>query len=315
MLGLDGVFLTPRRAIGREVFGAVYDSNRKIILESLRDTPKSRTVARDPAFITTQEAESATIVEGESTYLGHYFSHYGHYLLETMPMFAYLMQKRATNGIFLPWARKSSPSLSLRRWPPGFLEALNIRHKQVHIHKAKTILRSSYQVQPRAAWINMGPSGRLYRDPYHLVIERLKLTATQQCTDSGFRKIFLDRSAKRVSQEINDAVKNYFESIGFTVVKPEEIAFLEQVNICANAELVAGFSGSQLHNSIFAGPNCSTIEIGDMRRPGHSTNNQLMCDAVSSSRSVFVPYSDDVSVLLDTISRTLEQPDLYGMNI
>lgn len=87
MTRLNRVYCASTSRRVREAFAVICDGNRKVILEPLSDTPKSRTVAQDPAFIIVQEAKFARKAEGESTFLVH-FCPLLPFLLEIMQMFA-----------------------------------------------------------------------------------------------------------------------------------------------------------------------------------------------------------------------------------
>lgn len=70
---------------------------------------------------------------------------------------------------------------------------------------------------------------------------------------SPYEKIYVSRSRLSGQRKLlNEAeVENLFQENGFKIVHPEAIPFPEQVNIFANAKIIAGPSGSAMYNAIY----------------------------------------------------------------
>jgi len=84
------------------------------------------------------------------------------------------------------------------------------------------------------------------------------------------KKLFLGRDPNiiRSDPELYQETLNFFQKQGFRNIMLRKYSFSEQISIMQNADIVAGFSGSQLHNSIFCKPNTMCINIGDTKRDG-----------------------------------------------
>jgi hypothetical protein len=85
-------------------------------------------------------------------------------------------------------------------------------------------------------------------------------------------------------------IERAFARRGFAVVFPETETFQEQLALYASAQVVAGLSGSGLHNSVFMRPGAHVIELGDPRYGGHPAPTQAVCDHISGVRNSFIPF-------------------------
>ena len=85
-------------------------------------------------------------------------------------------------------------------------------------------------------------------------------------------------------------VEKLFKQAGFTVIYPEELSFSEQVNLFKRVSVLAGSSGSALHNSLFMNQGGKLIELGDPRHGGGRAPTQKLCDLISGVDHVLVPF-------------------------
>ena len=67
-----------------------------------------------------------------------------------------------------------------------------------------------------------------------------------------------------------------FDRLGFTVIYPEDLDFGTQVSLFQQAEVVAGFGGSGLFNTMFAPNRTVLILTGDSYTP----NNEYLIKSV-----------------------------------
>jgi capsular polysaccharide biosynthesis protein len=96
------------------------------------------------------------------------------------------------------------------------------------------------------------------------------------------------RSADRSTADWDRAVDAVFAAAGFEVVEPETLPVDEQLALVADADLVAGASGSALHLSAFAPSSARVLEVGDLRSPEQPVAMQLVVDAACGHRHAFV---------------------------
>ena len=58
-----------------------------------------------------------------------------------------------------------------------------------------------------------------------------------------------------------------------------------------NADIIAGFSGSALHNSIFSQTSSTVIELCDERLQNNTHPNQEICAKIAENRLETIPYT------------------------
>jgi capsular polysaccharide biosynthesis protein len=78
------------------------------------------------------------------------------------------------------------------------------------------------------------------------------------------KKIFIDRSESinKYCQIINnDEVINYLKNLGFSIHKPGQMSFFEQIYLFNNANIIVGAHGAAFTNLIFCKPKTKIIEI------------------------------------------------------
>ena len=104
-------YITASHFHEKKVFGAAYDENMRLCNESLRDSRNAGPKHADSEHIIDEYITTTRLIKGKSYYLGHAFSNYGHFLLETLPMLSYAVkhQNEDVNFITLPF-RKNNDS-------------------------------------------------------------------------------------------------------------------------------------------------------------------------------------------------------------
>ena len=276
-------YMTPFLRVGKNIYGGLYNDKFILLLDSLRDSSSALYRPRDPAYLTKEEVENASFWDGKFLFLGHSFNMYGHFLLETLPMLSYLLDQKISRGIFLPWQEDNSLTYE-------FMDLLNIDHDQVLVYSQNHIIFADFVVKPRPFIINT----RILKDlsPYRKVLEHIHNMQLSVCSSlKGLKKVFLSREANRIPLEVSKLVESLFQKKGFTVIRPEHLTIKEQIYLSKSASIIAGFSGSQLHNSIFASENTLIIEIGDEYRKTMNPN-QYISNKISGSVSKFIAYKD-----------------------
>jgi hypothetical protein len=89
-----------------------------------------------------------------------------------------------------------------------------------------------------------------------------------------FKMIYLDRGDGALLNNKNiinfknhriivneDEVKKYLISIGFKIIKPQDLSFKDQVNIFNNVKCVVSLQGAGLANAVFCKPGTKIVEI------------------------------------------------------
>jgi hypothetical protein len=290
--------ITPFKRDRYSVYGAAYDQDMAVVTASLRDSSSARYRHRDPVYLMPEEWRKAEDAEGKWLYLGHCFRHYGHHLLETLPMLAFLLEPAHSDylGLFLPWGDGGSLL-------HNYAQLLGVSSR-VCVYAKQIPLRGSFSVPARPIRINGFLKNRI---PYRTVIDALRLRCLKEhMPRAPATRVFLKRKVDRVSPDVARAVEGYMLGRGFSIVVPESLSLAGQIALMTQVHCVVGFSGSQLHNSIFMTPGAVVVEIGDRRTPEASPTNQVICAAISENRLRHAQYSDDAGSVVHGLEKILE---------
>jgi capsular polysaccharide biosynthesis protein len=132
---------------------------------------------------------------------------------------------------------------------------------------------------------------------YSTVIEKLKSEANWNLSKHRLEqhsRIFLMRDSKRIaSEDIQNQLCSELQGLGFHCIYPEEHSFSEQIQFLSKATVIAGFAGSQLHNSIFGPRDSLVIEIGDQRSTNQPQIFQELCADIAQNFHQHISYSAD----------------------
>ncbi|MBW9204490.1 glycosyltransferase family 61 protein [Mumia sp. zg.B17] len=91
-------------------------------------------------------------------------------------------------------------------------------------------------------------------------------------------RIFVTRTARRLCQQAPE-IERFFADRGFAIVRPEDYSYGEQVQLFAQARIIAGYGGSGMFTMMHA-PHARVILIsGD----GYSAKNEALIGAVNGN--------------------------------
>lgn len=92
------------------------------------------------------------------------------------------------------------------------------------------------------------------------------------------KKIYLDRDDVNLSSNNNitkykncrlllneEEIKKYLQNIGFVIIKPQKLRFIDQVKLFSNAQIIVSLYGAGLSNIIFCRQNTRIIEIKSIK--------------------------------------------------
>ena len=94
-------------------------------------------------------------------------------------------------------------------------------------------------------------------------------------------------------------VEEAFASFGFRILYPERIAIADQLSLYANCEILAGLSGSGMHNCLFARPGLMTIEVGDVRARHKPVFMQRIANELALVEAHFIPFGEGTDVRIN----------------
>lgn len=264
--------------------------------------------AINPAEIQIPSRNVKTL-EGSSLYLGHHMNHYGHFLTEFLPRLWSPVDFGSFDHIvaypFIFGRPIQSYHRDLAKRIVGFdlfsrltltqgdllFESLSIPESLVHLNQA---------IHPAVSGV------------YGAAVAR----DDTEALDDLSGRIFLSRSSKLRNQRISNAsdVESVFSELDFKILYPEDLSIDEQLKYYSAAKIIAGFSGSGMHNIVFSSPGTILIEVGDQRAPRGFLKTQAMLNAASSAKAFKIPFfqsttSDklDLAQLRDRLVSILKQ--------
>jgi capsular polysaccharide biosynthesis protein len=272
--------------------GAVHDSSGDLVKASQKlCVGANNWVAADPRSVKVDP--SAELLAGRWLYGGHWMQHFGHFVAETLttlwpdpgstgPVSGLVFHKYLKR----PWAEEA--------WQRRLLDLAGYAGVPVRVVDRHSDLRVESLVVPDRSLVAHG-----WAHPHaRLVWERVAAPSRGR---GGPARVFLSRaghnetrraaghrSADRSTPEWDAGVDAVFAAAGFEVARPETLPLDEQLALVADADLVAGASGSALHLSAFAPGSARVLEIGDLRSPDRPVAMQLVVDAACGHRHAFV---------------------------
>ena len=254
--------------------GAVYDAQGELVQESIRRVDHTDTFrCGDPSMLTfgdrvvgTYQLDGVDTFIQEAVYGGSVFGGWGHVILETCAS---------------AWAASFIPDdipLMLRPW--GRVWESSVRRSVELLRLAGWGERTVF-VQAGSACI-----GELWVPEVPVDIEDLRFgsqvlddrllsvydTIRKNCelpdgsSDPNASNIFLARTpGHRRAHPLESELEQAFRDIGFEVVQGWNMSVSDQVRTMMRSKCIVGFSGSNLHNSVFGDAAMVVVELLDQR--------------------------------------------------
>lgn len=284
---LEDALATPALAnpSDRTFTGCVFDRRGRLVKAGQRTGRRTYWKPADPEQI--GPAESAAAVPGRSIYLGHYSTHYGHFLLETLSRFWALDHGGPYDRVvFHPFT------------PPGSLQVPFVPADTCFacfgVERQRVLLidrpmRFEQLVVPTSL-VEINNDA----DDDQIAIYRRIATfcAERYAEPDPSPRLYLSRKHLNGYRPIanEEAVEALFASLGFAIIYPEQHHYGRQVALYRGAHILAGVTGSALHNTVFMSEGSFAINIGNPRHPHEVNRNQKMCDRLARVRTAFIPF-------------------------
>src|SRR5699024_5678765 len=143
------------------------------------------------------------------------------------------------------------------------------------------------------------PNG--YARPEAVQVWRRMAAAVRDRTGKGPRRVFLSRSvhhaalaqagrpSRRASPNETE-VDALFASRGYAVAHPQQLDLTDQIRLVADADVIAGVSGSALHLSVFAPSGARVVEVADARARSKPVTTQVILVHACEQALAFVKY-------------------------
>jgi len=284
-----GPLATPHQP-KRWIRGCVHDPQGKLVKSSQKigGVHGHSWVPADPGHVAI--GRRAELLEGTWLYGGHWIQHFGHFIIETITTL-WPLAERVDGLVFhkylkRPWA--------VEPWQERVLElaghgGLPIRvvgtGKPLRVERlivpSRTVVANGWAHPPaREIWERVASGFRDQGGPARVFFSRTLFNENKR--RERHKKV------PRTAATRDRALDKLFASEGFEVVSPETLGIDEQLRLAANAEIIAGCSGSALHLSAFSPAGSRIIEIGDQRNVAQPMKLQLVIDAVCEHRRAFI---------------------------
>lgn len=234
------------------------------------------------------ECPDGLVRPGKGIYLGPLMAgHYGHFITEGLSTFWIFEQISAGEFdyfLFSPFVFGTHiPEYALQ-----CLRAFGIDPRKVVIMGddafsfeemvvPERLFRLNHSADPSLRWVYQEICRKMAAEG--LVLEKVYVSR---------RHLSLKNLTRVIANEV--LVEKLFEQAGFTVVYPEELSFSEQLGLFQQVTVLAGSSGSALHNSLFMSSEAKLIELGDPRHGGDRAPTQSLCDVISGVGHALVPF-------------------------
>lgn len=323
IIHLDQAVITPTVFNKRkqQLQGCVYDKNGSVITSSQRILRQGSIKPVDPECIDVADCEEE--IQGTVLYLGHYTGQYGHFLLESLARCWIFEQAPSYDWIlFSPFVHRTPPFAEFSPARISF-ESLSIDLARVKLVHSKTRveklllptkiieLTSPQTANPDAEWIynTIAKHCRNVFRAEEKTLPRKVYLSRSHWRFSGLATNPLTRAGIKLTGQVlgiaglslksllnrpvinEQEVEEVFRSFGFEVLHPGEMSFEEQVSIYSQAEVLAGFSGSAMHNTIFMPENSRAVHlenVQEVRAP------QRLCDGLSRVRTDVIEFAGKV---------------------
>jgi len=273
--------------------GCVYDTDGKVVPLSQRSNEIVAWQHTDPEVLPRGRARK---LDRRAVYLGHYSGQYGHFLMETLSRFWVLLDAEPFETfIFQPFVH---PMRRPSEFSPAKVtfECFGIEEDRV-VYADRCFRVRELTVPSALCALHVGAN-----EAQAVVYRRL---ASWCQTEYGSPvpgadplRVYVSRTKFKGHRPLvnEEDVESMFSSLGFDVIHPEHMPFHDQVNIFSRAHVVAGLTGSAMHNSVFMPEGSLAISIGHHRRnnPAAPVTNQLICDKLAHVRSGFVPFQGEL---------------------
>lgn len=309
---VDHALVSKVEVSGDTSTGAVYNQHGAIVLQSLRPSLFTTLRPTDPVSIDRHAPEFANIPSiPEAIFGGHFFFAWGHFLVETLTAAAGSERLPQVPVIYIPFEinYENQWTASYRRHTAHLLEAAWEGRPVVVLYQAQHVVR--LHIPRRTTAIGTMPGAPSVHPETAQVYDRLRehFGASRLAN----RIVLVTRSERhRRFHPHERAVYEFLEALGVRLFEPGTASPETQIREISQADVVVGFSGSHLHNSVFMYPGCHVIEIGDERV---AEPNRLQIDLARNAQHSFhyIPGYEaqgprSLGSIRDDLNRSLRLP-------
>ena len=231
------------------------------------------------------EQRGGTWLTGRTLYLGTFMNHYGHFITESLSRYWRQEAGAFDHVVAYPFMHNDGNILA-QEFHRHLAGLLDVSIDRMAILGSQTVFDEI--VVPEQLWTyNVHVNSRM-RELYGKI-------RTRHAGGKSTGRLFLSRSSSLRLGNVPQ-IEEVFASFGFRVLYPEQIRITNQLSLYANCAIMAGLSGSGMHNCLFARPGLMTIEVGDARARRHPVMMQRIANELAQVDARFIPFGDDQDV-------------------
>jgi len=231
---------------------------------------------------------SSEKLQGNTFYLGVWMGHYGHFITETLSrLWAFREIKHFRHLVVFPFI--FSHRKPVKDYQAYLMYLLDIPSDNIETLRAPTRFKSI--TVPEQGWtINRSANSNIAPIYTHIrETHQARHSSKETC-----ERIFLSRNDKKYQRTNNVAdIETLFKKRGFTIFYPDQLTMQQQLSIYSNCKIMAGFSGSALHNCLFTHQDTLVIEVADMRTGNKFHPMQKAALELSGNPSQLIHYQGD----------------------
>ena len=283
----------------------VFDRNDRILEPCVDRAYVDGMALRQQTVSPTSYREVTESFDEECIYVGRINSHFGHFLVETLPRYWTLTRHRWSRPKLLFHSDDFGNGFSSLPFAAQIFKALGLRSEDFIAFDRPTRLKRL--VVPHASFRQQAWAHPVYGDLCRHIGRRLR--GRDVCTPDP-RPVWLSKSrlVQGVTRLANEAeLETELAKLGVDIVHPEQMSLKEQVRLYTERKTVMGTTGSALHVSVFAPPPRTMIGLS---WENAINSNYKLFDAMSGARTRF--YYDPETMKRENeagFSTTAQLPD------
>lgn len=261
---LENAFVSRSQYITDEsALGAVYDSIGNL-LESSRHYRRSKDLTADVVRSIDPGASTAgKKLTGRYLYLGWYFNHFGHFLLESLCRCWALSEIERVADLKILF-HIHDPNVRPNKKYFKLLSLLGVKENQI------TFIQKDCQVEELIVPSQQAVLARAMSVETLALYQRITKTVLKE-SRSNTENINVYISRRLLATDKRKALNEYslekaFHAAGYQVVHPQLLSIRDQVLLFAKARNIAGTEGTALHHLLFSLPGAHMRLLGTVPR-------------------------------------------------
>jgi len=258
---------------------AIYANDGSLIQETERGGGFDGDLVADFNAKNISSFKVENVIRGKSLYIGNFFKHYGHFIMEGISRLWIENISEYDNYLLSPFVG-GYEEFELLDFHRSAYRGLGIDTNKINILKENTAIEN-LDVPEKSLIIN-SHCNIIYRKIVKNLVDFYK-------KDDLNKNIY-------VSRESNDRIGNtkeieeLFSKNGFEIILPGQMSLIEQINTFYNSITIVGLPGSALHNNIFSKEMHTLVELGDRRSWDKPISTQLITNNISNANSHYIPF-------------------------